>query len=132
MPGGWIARTGSGDVGVADGGPRRHVGDGDDCADELDPGGGVPRYADQVTAAAAVSSVSVLPAEMCGYSGQKLMGAWSDTPQQSVEFLDRIVHVWTNTDRLSGRDPRRRRRAGTDGFDAAATVLIEDFGIRIP
>ena len=31
-------------------------------------------------AASAVSSVSVLPGELCGYSGQKLMGTWSDTP----------------------------------------------------
>ena len=29
-------------------------------------------------AASAVSSVSVLPADLCGYSGQKLIGAWSD------------------------------------------------------
>ncbi len=45
-----------------------------------------------------VSSVSVLPADLCGYSGQKLMGAWSDNPQQSVEFVDRIAHIWTDTD----------------------------------
>ncbi len=49
------------------------------------------------------------------------MGAWSDTPQQSVEFLDRIAHIWTNTndylDAILVQAP-----AGTDGFDAASTV----------
>ena len=71
-----------------------------------------------MTAVSAVSSVSVLPAELCGYSGQKLMGAWSDTPQQSVEFLDRIVHVWTNAgDYLVA--VHVQAPAGTAGFDAA-------------
>src|SRR4029079_15495375 len=64
----------------------------------LGPAEAFTDYADKGMAVSAVSSVSVLPAELCGYSGQKLMGAWSDTPQQSVEFLDRIVHIWTNTD----------------------------------
>ena len=82
-------------------------------------------------AVSAVSSVSVLPAELCGYSGQKLMGAWSDTPQQSVEFLDRIVHIWTNTDNYLVA-VHVQAPAGTDGFDAASTVLIEDFAVGIP
>ena len=73
----------------------------------------------------------MLPAELCGYSGQKLMGAWSDNPQRSVEFLDRIVHIWTNTnDYLVA--VHAQAPAGTDGFDAASTVLIEDFAVGIP
>jgi hypothetical protein len=88
-------------------------------------------YADKVMAVSAVSSVSVLPAELCGYSGQKLMGAWSDTPQQSVEFLDRIAHIPTNSNNylvaIHVQAP-----AATDGFEAASTVLIEDFAVGIP
>ena len=90
---------------------------------QLDPADAFTEYADKVMAVSAVSSVSVLPAELCGYSGQKLMGAWSDNPQQSVEFLDRIVHIWTNTERLSGRRPRagarrnRRFRRRLNGAD---------------
>ena len=63
----------------------------------LDPGAAFRDYADKRIATTAVSSVSVLPGELCEYSGQKLMGAWSDTPQNAVDFFDRVVHVWTNT-----------------------------------
>jgi hypothetical protein len=78
-----------------------------------------------------VSSVSVLPAELCGFSGQKLMGAWSNTPQQSVEFLDRIAHIPTSDGNyliaIHVQAP-----AGTSEFGAASTALIEDVGVRIP
>ena len=72
----------------------------------LDPAAAFKKYADEAMAASAVSSVSVLPADLCGYSGQKLLGAWSDTPQQAVEFGDRIAHVWTNTEQLPGGGAR--------------------------
>jgi len=79
-----------------------------------------------------VSSVSVLPGELCGYSGQKLMGAWSDTPQNAVEYEDRIVHIWTN----SGPDylvaVHVQAPTGTPGFDSAAALLTEDFEIVLP
>ena len=97
---------------------------------QLDPAAAFTEYADKVMAVSAVSSVSVLPAELCGYSGQKLMGAWSASPQQSVEFLDRIVHVWTNTNNYLVA-VHVQAPAGTDGFDAASTVM-EDFAVGIP
>ena len=98
---------------------------------QLDPAEAFTEYADKVMAVSAVSSVSVLPAELCDYSGQKLMGAWSDTPQQSVEFLDRIVHIWTNTNNYLVA-VHVQAPTGTDGFDAAAAVLIEDFAVGLP
>ena len=105
--------------------PGRDLGDGDHRPDHLDPAAAFTEYADEVMAVSAVSSVSVLPAELCGYSGQKLMGAWSDTPQQSVEFLDRIAHVWTNTDELSGRGPRAGARRTPPHSTPPSTVLID-------
>ncbi len=97
----------------------------------LEPAAAFTDYANKVMAVSAVSSVSVLPDELCGYSGQKLMGAWSDTPQQSVEFLDRIVHVWTNeNDYLVA--VHVQAPTGTAGFDAAASTLIGDFAVEIP
>ncbi|OBA89054.1 hypothetical protein A5662_24520 [Mycobacteriaceae bacterium 1482268.1] len=97
----------------------------------LEPAEAFTEYADKAMAVSAVSSVSVLPAELCGYSGQKLMGAWSDSPQQSVEFLDRIAHIWTNTGNylvaIHVQAP-----SGTDGFDAAAAVLTGDVAVEIP
>ena len=98
---------------------------------KLDPAAAFTEYADKAMAVSAVSSISVLPAELCDYSGQKLMGAWSDTPQQAVEFGDRIVHIWTNTsDYLVAIHVQAP--AGTDGFDAASSVLTEDFAVEIP
>ena len=131
VPDGWSVEPGSGDVGVRIQGPDGMFATVTIAQTKLDPAEAFNEYADKVMAVSTVSSVSVLPAELCGYSGQKLMGAWSDTPQQSVEFLDRIVHIWTNTNNylvaIHVQAP-----AGTGGFDAASTVLIEDFAVGIP
>src|SRR3981189_3043090 len=99
---------------------------------QLDPAAAFKKYADDLMEEAAVSSVTVLPGELCEFSGQKLMGAWSDTPQNAVEFKDRIVHVWTN----SGNDylvsVHVQAPTDTAGFDDAASVLTEDFEIVLP
>jgi hypothetical protein len=131
VPDGWSVQAGSGDVGVRMQGPDGMFATVTIAQTELDPAAAFTDYADKVMAVSAVSSVSVLPAELCSYSGQKLMGAWSDTPQQSVEFLDRIVHIWTNTGNYLVA-VHVQAPAGTDGFDAASTVLIEDFAVGIP
>jgi hypothetical protein len=131
VPDGWTTQPGSEDVGLKMQGPDGMVATVTIAQTKLDPEAAFTEYADKVMAVSAVSSVSVLPAELCDYSGQKLMGAWSDSPQQSVEFLDRIAHIWTNTNNylvaIHVQAP-----AGTDGFDAASTVLIEDFAVGIP
>lgn len=131
LPEGWLTEPGSGDVGAKLQGPDGMFGTVTIAQTKLDPVAAFTEYADKAMAVSPVTSISVLPAELCGYSGQKLMGAWSDTPQQSVEFLDRIVHIWTNTNNylvaIHVQAP-----AGTDGFDAASTVLIEDFAVEIP
>jgi hypothetical protein len=82
-------------------------------------------------AQSAVSTVSIVPGELCGYSGQKLMGAWSDTPQNSVEFTDRIVHVWTNTKNYLV-SVHVQAPTGVPGLDGAAELLTEDFEVRQP
>ncbi len=130
LPDGWSDPSVSGD-GVKLSGPDGMSAEVTITQTKLDPAAAFTEYADKVMAVSAVSSVSVLPDELCDYSGQKLMGAWSDTPQQSVEFLDRIVHVWTNTnDYLVA--VHVQAPAGTDSFDAAAAVLTEDFAVRLP
>ena len=131
VPDGWSVEPGSGDVGVKLQGPNGMFATVTIAPTKLDPAAAFTEYADKVMAVSAVTSVSVLPAELCDYSGQKLMGAWSDTPQQSVEFLDRIVHIWTNTNNYLVA-VHVQAPAGTDGFDAAAAVLIEDFAVGIP
>lgn len=131
VPEGWSVEPGSGDVGVRLRGPNGMSATVTITRTELEPAEAFTHYAEKVMAVSAVSSVSVLPAELCSYSGQKLMGAWADTPQQSVEFLDRIAHIWTETnDYLVA--VHVQAPAGTDGFDAASTVVIEDFAVGIP
>ncbi len=133
VPDGWSMSAGSGDVGGQLAGPGR---DGRRRSrspqTQLDPAAAFRKYADDLMAESAVSSVSVLPGELCGYSGQKLMGAWSDTPQNAVEFEDRIVHVWTNSGNNYLVAVHVQAPTGTRGFDAAAAVLTEDFEIVLP
>lgn len=98
---------------------------------DLEPDAAFRAYADAVMQQSSISSVSVLPGELCEYSGQKLMGAWSNTPQNAVEFYDRVAHVWTNTgDFLVA--VHVEAPAGVEELDAASDVLTGDFEVRIP
>jgi hypothetical protein len=132
VPDGWSMSSGEGDVGGKLAGPGGMEATVTIAPTELDPATAFTQYADKLMEESAVSSVSVLPGELCGFSGQKLMGAWSDTPQNAVEFEDRIVHIWTN----SGKDylvaVHVQAPTGTRDFDAAAALLTEDFEIVLP
>jgi hypothetical protein len=131
LPEGWGASDGSGDVGVRLEGPDGARASVTIAATALDPAAAFRKYADDVMAVSAVSSVSVLPADLCGYSGQKLLGAWSDSPQRAVEFGDRIAHIWTNTNNylvaVHVEGPAEKV-----GFDPNASPLMDDFAIVIP
>ena len=63
----------------------------------LDAGAAFAAYGDAAVDRSAVSVLNVMPAEFCGFSSQRLFGNWSDKPGESVEFADRITHIWTNT-----------------------------------
>jgi hypothetical protein len=132
VPDGWSITAGSGDVGGRLEGPRGMWATVTIVKTQLDPAAAFRKYADDLMAESAVSSVSILPGELCGYSGQKLMGAWSDTPQNAVEFADRIVHIWTNSGDTYLVAVHAQAPTGTPEFDAAATVLTEDFEIELP
>ncbi len=96
----------------------------------LDPAAAFRQYEDDRTAGASISSLSLLPAVMCGYSGQRLIGVLSDG-EETVEYEDRIVHVPGPTqDYLIA--VRVEAASGTAGFDEAASQLTEDFGIGLP
>jgi hypothetical protein len=99
---------------------------------ELEPTKAFDKYSDDAMAKAPIASLSVLPGELCGYSGQKLMGMWSGAGSGGpVEYRDRIAHVWTNAAsylvaiHLEG--PK-----GAPGFAAAEDLMMRDFGIEIP
>jgi hypothetical protein len=131
LPDGWTAAPVADDAGAKLPGPDGMFASVTITQTKLDPAAAFTDYADKAMAVSAVTSISVLPAELCGYSGQKLMGTWSDTPQRAVEFVDRVVHVWTNSnDYLVA--VHVEAPAGTAGFPAASTVLIDDFSVAIP
>lgn len=131
VPEGWSMQGGTGDVGAQLVGPDRMSATVTIMPTTLDPQAAFAEYADELTADAAVSSLSVLPAELCDYSGQKLLGAVSDTPEEAIEFVDRVVHVWTDTrDYLVS--VHTEAPTGTSGFDSASIQLTEDFEVRIP
>lgn len=132
VPDGWGMSSGTGDVGGRLAGPAGMQATVTIAATQLDPASAFKKYADDLMGQSAVSSISVLPGELCGFSGQKLTGAWSDTPEHAVEFSDHIVHVWTN----SGTDylvaVHVEAPTGTPEFDAAAATLNPDFEIVLP
>jgi hypothetical protein len=132
VPDGWSMTAGSGDVGGRLEGPRGMWATVTIAQTQLDPTSAFRTYADDLMAESAVSSVSIMPGELCGFSGQKLMGAWSDTPQNAVEFQDRIVHIWTNSGNNYLVAVHVQAPTGTDGFDAAASLLTEDFEVGLP
>jgi hypothetical protein len=130
LPDGWSTTQGDGDVGAQLTGPDGIQATVTIAATQLEPAEAFREYADAAMAASAISTVSVLPAELCDYSGQKLLGSWSDSPQETVEFSDRIAHIWTNTDSylvaVHVEGP-----AGPE-FDPFASPLIDDFAVVIP
>ncbi|MDG4663950.1 hypothetical protein [Mycobacterium sp. 236(2023)] len=89
-------------------------------------------YTDDMTAETDISTVSVLPGELCGYPGQKLMGVLTgtDTPG-SVQYEARIVHV-TAAGQAYLIAVYVEAPGETPGFDAAATVVTGDFEISLP
>jgi hypothetical protein len=132
VPDRWSMSAGTGDVGGRLDGPAGVQATVTIAATQLDPAAAFRKYADDLMAESAVSTVSVLPGDLCGFSGQKLMGAWSDTPQNAVEYEDRVVHIWTNSGKNYLVAVHVQAPTGTPGFDSAAALLTEDFEIVLP
>jgi hypothetical protein len=131
IPDGWSFTRGSGDVATKMTGPEAMTATVTIERTGLAPADAFRGYADRIMSASAISTVSVLPAELCQYSGQKLMGTWADTPGNSVEFRDRIAHIWTNTANYLVA-VHVQAPAGADDLDAAAAWLTGDVQVEIP
>jgi hypothetical protein len=131
LPPGWTSERGEGDVGAKLIGPEGIWATVTIAKTTLDPAAAFKQYADEAMAASAISSVSVLPAELCGYSGQKLLGSWADTPGQAVEFGDRVAHIWTNSGDylivVHVQGP-----ADSADFDPFTSPMMNDFTIEVP
>ena len=132
VPDSWSMSVGGGDVGGRLAGPRGMQATITIAQTQLDPAAAFKKYADDLMTDSAVSSVSVLPGQLCGYSGQKLMGAWSDTPQDAFEYRDRVVDIWTNSGNNYLVTVHVQAPTDTPGFDPAAALLTNDFDILLP
>ena len=131
LPQGWSSAPGDGDVGATLTGPDGVSATVTIVKTPLDPSAAFKKYSDDAMAASPVSSVSVLPGDLCGYSGQKLLGSWADTPEQAVEFGDRIAHIWTNNgDYLVA--VHVEGPTGSPDFDPFTSPIMNDFGIELP
>lgn len=98
---------------------------------QLGPVEAFDKYNEDAMGKAPISAQSLLPAELCGYSGQKMIGSWSGSGGDPLQYADRTAHVWTNAaDYLVAIHVQGPQKA--PGFDAASEVILGDFGIRIP
>lgn len=131
VPEGWSFTAGTGDVAGTLTGPDRMTATVTIATTDLDPAAAFRGYADDIMEQAAVSTVSVLPGELCSYSGQKLLGSWSDIPETAVEFRDRLVHLPTATANYLV-SVHVEAPSGVDGLDPAGDVLTADFEVRMP
>jgi hypothetical protein len=131
VPGGFTLARGSGDVATRMTGPDGATATVTITPTKLDAAESFRDYADHVTAKYSVSALSFLPGEMCGYSGQKLMGTLSNTSADTIQFTDRMVHVWTNAGDYLIVVHVEGPGAYTD-LDAISEMLTGDFEIRIP
>lgn len=131
VPDGFTSAPGTGDTALTMTGPDGLTATVTITPTTLDAAAAFQQYADQRTAKASINSVSVLPGDLCGYSGQELMGILADKPGDGIDYADRIVHVWTASGdyliAIALQGPN-----GAPGLDAAKSVALADFGIRMP
>jgi hypothetical protein len=130
VPDGWTSEPGQGDVALTLSGPDGMTGTVTIAATTLDPAPAFADYAATLRRSRPGLRVDTAGAKFCGYSSQKLTGAFLGPPG-TLNFADRITHIWTNTDKylvtmhLEGP-------ADAPGFDAAKTTLMQDFAVVIP
>jgi hypothetical protein len=127
VPVGWNSAPGTDDVALTSTGPEDMSVRVTITPTDLEPGGAFLRYAADLRKPGV--TVTVVPAQFCGYSSQLLSGIVAGPG--AVDFADRITHIWTNTKaylvviHLEGP-------AGTPGFNAAKSTVMQQFAVVIP
>lgn len=130
VPDGWSMSGGDGDVGAELSGPAGMRAVVTIAPTDADAETAFREYADQLTADSSITTLSVLPGELCGLSGQTLLGILSDGTQ-TVQYRDRIVHVpAVERDYLVAVHVTAPSDA--PGFDEPAALLTDDFEIGLP
>jgi hypothetical protein len=130
VPKDWTTTPAQGDVALTLSGPAGMSGAVKIAPTTLPPAEAFKHYSDELMAAAPMVAENVRPAEFCGYSAQILFGTMSGSGPV-IEFSDRIAHIWTNTTKylvsVQAEAPK-----GAAGFEAAKSVLMQDFSVVIP
>lgn len=129
LPDGWASAAGTGDVALTSTGPGGMSARVTITSTDLDPGGAFLRYAADLRTRQPGVKATVAPAQFCGYSSQVLSGTVPGPG--SVDFADRITHIWTNTKaflvvvHVAGP-------AGSPTFEAAKSTVMQQFAVVIP
>ena len=130
IPDGWTSEPGQRDLALSLIGPDGMSGTVTIAATQLDPARAFSDYAATLAHSKPDFHVDTVGAKFCGYSSQKLVGTFGG-PSGTVEFADRLTHIWTNTAQylvvIAMEGPE-----GTPGFDAAKAALMQDFAVVIP
>ncbi|MFI2838481.1 MULTISPECIES: hypothetical protein [Mycolicibacterium] len=131
VPDGWTMQGGTGDIGARMAGPEQMSATVTIVATALSPQAAFADYADRLTSGFLVSSLSVLPAELCDYSGQKMTGVFSGGAGAATEFADRVAHIPTGSGTYLV-SVHTEAPAGNPAFDAASAELTGQIEVRIP
>lgn len=130
VPDGWTSEPGQRDLALSLSGPDGMSGTVTIAATTLDPARAFSDYAAYLGQSKSDFQVETVGAKFCGYSSQKLVGTFGG-PSGTVEFADRLTHVWTNTAQyliaIGMEGPE-----DVPGFSAAKTALMQEFAVVIP
>ena len=130
IPDGWSSEPGQRDLALSLNGPEGMSGTVTIAATNLDPARAFSDYAATLAHSKSDFQVATVGAKFCGYSSQKLAGTFAG-PSGSVEFADRLTHIWTNTAQyLVAVDMEGPE--GTPGLGAAKAALMQEFAVVIP
>jgi hypothetical protein len=130
IPDGWTSEPGQRDLALSLSGPDGMSGTVTIAETKLDPARAFSDYAATLAHSKPDFDVATVGATFCGYSSQKLVGTFGG-PSGTVEFSDRLTHIWTNTAQyLVAVD--MEGPVDTPGFGAAKTALMQDFAVVIP
>lgn len=129
-PDGWTSEPGQGDVALTLSGPDGMTGTVTIASTTLDPAAAFADYAAMLRRSKPDLQVDTMGAQFCGYSSQKLTGTFLGPPG-TLDFADRITHIWTNTNRYLVTT-HLEGPADAPGFDTAKTALMQDFAVVIP
>jgi hypothetical protein len=130
LPDGWNSVVGTGDTALTFSGPDGVSGTVTIAETALEPGGAFLKYAVDMRDSRPRVKFTAVAAQFCGYSSQQLAGTFQ-VPSGTFDFADRLTHIWTNTKKYLVAI-RLQVPAGAPGFDAAKSVLMQEFAVVIP